>query len=123
MQYRGVLSSDADGIFALLEEVAPEIPVRLNTPEARATMFRRVVQCCRSEGSCVGVDSAGRIVGFLLAEPDEMERFHHDNRALHLPYGGVAKARACLRVCPCRFATENVVRSMVREISRRQRAT
>jgi hypothetical protein len=92
LEYRGVVSSDADGIFAVMEEVAPEIPLRLDTPEARKVIFNQVVQCCKSEGSCVAVDNAGRIVGFLLAEPDELERFHHDNQALHLPYGGVAKS-------------------------------
>jgi hypothetical protein len=92
LKYRGVVSSDADGIFAVLEEVAPEIPLRLDTPKAREAIFSRVVKCCRSEGSCVAVDNAGRIVGFLLAEPDEMERFHHNDQALHLPYGGVAKS-------------------------------
>jgi hypothetical protein len=52
----------------------------------------RAMQCCSSRESCVAVDHAGRIVGFLLAELDKMERFHYDNQALHLPYGGVTKS-------------------------------
>jgi hypothetical protein len=40
----------------------------------------------------VAVDHAGHIVGFLLAELDKMERLHHDNQALQLPYGGVTKS-------------------------------
>jgi hypothetical protein len=45
LEYRGVVSSDADGIFAVMEEVAPEIPLRLDTPEARKVIFNQVVQC------------------------------------------------------------------------------
>ena len=92
LEYRLAVSSDLEGIFVVLEEVAPEIPLQLDTPKAREIVFSRVVQCCSCEKSCVAVDHAGRVVGFLLAEPDKMERFHHDNQALHLPYGGVTKS-------------------------------
>ena len=90
--YRLAVSNDAKGIFVVLEEVAPEIPLQLDTSKAREIIFSRVVQCCSSEESCVAVDHAGRIIGFLLAEADKIERFHHDNKALHLPYGGVTKS-------------------------------
>jgi hypothetical protein len=91
LEYRLAVSSDAERIFVVLEEVAPEIPLQL-TPKAREIIIGRAVQCCSSKESCVAVDHAGRIVAFLLAEPDKMERFHHDNQALHLPYGGVTKS-------------------------------
>jgi hypothetical protein len=92
LEYRLAVSGDATGIFVVLEEVAPEIPLQLDTPKAREIIFRRVVQCCSGEESCVAVDHACRVVGFLFAEPDKMERFHHDNQAFHLPYGGVTKS-------------------------------
>jgi hypothetical protein len=92
LEYRFAVSSDAEGIFVVLEEVAPEIPLQFDTPKAREIVFSRVVQCCGYEESCVAVDHAGRVVGFVLTEPDMMERFHRDNQALHLPYGGVTKS-------------------------------
>lgn len=92
LEYRFAVSSDAEEIFVVLEEVAPEIPLQLDTLKAREIVFNRLVQCCSGEESYVAVDRAGRVVGFLLAEPDNMERFHHDNQALHLPYGGVFKS-------------------------------
>jgi len=90
LEYRPALSTDADGILAVLEEVAPEIPLPL-TAQAREIIRARVVKCCSSEQSCVAVDHAGGVVGFLLAEPDQKERLHHDHQALHLPYSGVTK--------------------------------
>jgi ribosomal protein S18 acetylase RimI-like enzyme len=91
VEYRPPRSTDADGILAVLEEVAPEIPLPL-TAKAREIIRARVVQCCSSQQSCVAVDPADRVVGFLLAEPDKKERLHHDNQALHLPYAGVTKS-------------------------------
>jgi hypothetical protein len=91
LEYRLAVSSDVEWIFGVLEEVAPEIPLQL-TAKAREIIISRAVQCCNFKESCVAVDHASRIVGFLLAEPDKMERFYHDNQALHLPYGGVTKS-------------------------------
>jgi GNAT superfamily N-acetyltransferase len=34
-------------------------------------------------------DGKGAVAGFILVEPDEMERFHRNNCALHLRYAGV----------------------------------
>jgi len=90
LEYRLTVSTDVDGILAVLEEVAPDIPVHL-TPKAREIIRSRIGQCCSTEQSCVAVDHAGRVVGFLLGEPDKKERLHHDNQALHLPYSGVTK--------------------------------
>jgi hypothetical protein len=74
LEYRLAVSNDAEGIFVVLEEVAPEIPLQL-TAKAREIIIRRAVQCCSSGESFVAVDHGGRIVGFLLAEPDKWERF------------------------------------------------
>ena len=74
----------------MLAEVAPEVPLPL-TPKAREIIHARVVQCCHTEQSWVAVDPSGRVVGFVLAEPDKMPRLHHGNHALHLPCRGVTK--------------------------------
>lgn len=38
-------------------------------------------------------DGRGVVAGFILVEPDEMERFQRNNGALHLAYAGVAKSQ------------------------------
>lgn len=85
--------NDAPGIFAVLDEVAPEIPVILDTKERREGVSNKVKKCVASGESWVAIDDDGRVVAFLLVEPDKMERFHRDNQALHLPYAGVTKSR------------------------------
>jgi hypothetical protein len=83
---------DASAILAILVEVAREIPV-LTAPEARWTLLAtRVDATCRAGLSRVAIDDRGAVVGFLLVEPDQAERFLSDNGALHLPYAGVARA-------------------------------
>jgi hypothetical protein len=91
LECRVATLNDAAQILSILEEVAPEIPVALDNPEAREVVISRIKQCCSFGETCVAANRTNRIVGFLLVEPEEMERFLHDNQALHLPYGGVTK--------------------------------
>jgi len=82
---------DAAGIFAVLGEVAPEIPLLMDTSERREGVSRIIDKCITTDESWVAKDGRGVVAGFILVEPDEMERFQHDNHALHLCYAGVAK--------------------------------
>ena len=50
-------------------------------------------ECISSGESWVAIDEKGRVTGFLLVEPDKLERFHRDNQALHVRYAGVAKSQ------------------------------
>jgi hypothetical protein len=52
-----------------------------------------VKECADSGESWVAIDDSGCITGFLLVEPDKMERFHRDNQALHLRYAAVVKSQ------------------------------
>jgi hypothetical protein len=84
---------DTPGIFAVLPEAAPEIPVRLDAKERREAVSNMVKECAVSGESWVAIADTGCITGFLLVEPDKMERFHRDNQALHLRYAAVAKSQ------------------------------
>ena len=84
--------NDAAGIFRVLTEVAPEIPLLIDTKERQKAVSSIVDKCIAAGELCVATDGGGMITGFILVGPDEMERFHHDNQALHLRYAGVAKA-------------------------------
>ena len=76
----------------MLEEVAPEIPVHLDTPEQKELFFERVQTTCASREVWIALDRDKQIVGFLMAEPDKKERSFRDNQALELSYGGVKKS-------------------------------
>ena len=74
-RYRLATTDDASAIFAVLEEVAPEIPVRLDTQ-------RTCIQEGIGSGNAwIALDRDNQVVGFLMAEPDR--------EALELSYGGV----------------------------------
>ncbi len=95
-KYRVANGDDETDILAVLEEVAPEIPVSLDTPAHQEAIKAIIVECCASGDSWVAVDADDTIVGFALAKPDVMERFHHGNNALSLRYIGVNKnSRQC----------------------------
>jgi hypothetical protein len=91
-EYRVASGDDAIGIFTVLQQVAPEIPLSLDTPELQETMQAIVAECCASGESLVALDADGTVVGFVLAKPDRLERFLHKNQALSLRYIGVNKS-------------------------------
>ena len=84
---------DANGIFTVLQEVAPEIPLSLDTPEHQQSIQSIIAECCDCGDSWVAVDADGTIVGVVLAKPDRLKRFHHENKALSLRYVGVTGIR------------------------------
>jgi hypothetical protein len=90
-EYRVANGDDAVGILTVLQEVAPEIPLSLDTSEHQEAMQPIIAECCASGESLVAVDADGTVVGFVLAKPDRLERFFHKNQALSLRYIGVSK--------------------------------
>lgn len=90
---RVAVADDAAGIFRVLAEVAPEIPVLIDTCERRNGVSRIIDNCVATGESWVAIDSNNRISGFLLVEPDQIERFQRGNQALHLSYAGVTKSQ------------------------------
>jgi predicted N-acetyltransferase YhbS len=90
--YRAATDDDEDGIWTVLQEVAPEVPVLLDTPERQEAIQGIIGDCCAGGDSLVAVDANGTVVGFVLAKPDRLERFFKRNQALSLRYVGVSKA-------------------------------
>ena len=86
-EYRVAFPSDANSILTVLKEVAPEIPVALDTQDKLARLITAIVQCCVSKETWVACDADGSIVGVVLAEPNRKER----DGSIRLPYVGVSK--------------------------------
>jgi hypothetical protein len=62
-------------------EVAPEIPVRVDTCHRKRLLFKRIHIACFYRSVWIARDSDNQAVGFLMAESD--------GRRLDLSYGGV----------------------------------
>src|SRR5437764_2726983 len=90
--YRPAVIDEAADILAVLIEIAPEIPVQVEPLEREEALYALIRNCARSGESWVATDEAGRIVGFILAEPDQVRRHYAEHEILELHYGGVVKS-------------------------------
>jgi ribosomal protein S18 acetylase RimI-like enzyme len=91
--YRPARLDEAADILAVLIEIAPEIPVQVEPLEREEALYALVRNCARSGESWVAVDEAGRILGFLLAEPDQVRRHYAEHEIFELHHGGVVKSQ------------------------------
>ena len=82
--------ADAAEIHALLLALAPEIPLRIERLEDEERLYALTRNCTRSGESWLACDAAGRIVGFVLAEPAQLRRHYAEGEALELRYAGIA---------------------------------
>ncbi|HEV2189817.1 MAG TPA: GNAT family N-acetyltransferase [Stellaceae bacterium] len=87
LAYRPAVIGDAADIHALLLKVADEIPVLVDTLEREEALYAIVRNCVRTGESWVAEDG-GNIIGFLLVEPNQLERFWGENEVLDLRYAG-----------------------------------
>jgi len=90
--YRLATTKEASAIFDVLEVVAPEIPVRLDTPDRKALLFERIQAGIDSNYVWIALDCNNQVVGFLLAEPG--------SNALDLSYGGVRTSHRGQHIFP-----------------------
>jgi GNAT superfamily N-acetyltransferase len=100
---------DAAGIFSVLAEAAPEIPLLIDTAERREAIAYIINYCITTGEPLVATVSGGAVAGVILVEPDEIEQFQHDNHALHLRYVGVTKA----------YRQQGIFRSLVKQVMKR----
>ena len=96
--YRPAELGEAAEILAVLLEVAPEIPISIETLEQEEALYALIRNCARSGESWVAVDEAGQIVGFLLVELNQARRHYAEHEVLELRYGGVAAAHRHQRI-------------------------
>jgi GNAT superfamily N-acetyltransferase len=90
--YRPARLDEAADILAVLIEIAPEIPAQVEPLEREEALYALIRNCARSGESWIALGAAGRIVGFLLAEPDQVRRHYAEHEILELRHGGVIKS-------------------------------
>ena len=88
--YRQAKVEDAADIHALLLALAPEIPVLVDTLEREEALYALIRACGRSGESWVALNEGERIVGFVLVDPELLERHYAEHEILELRYAGVA---------------------------------
>jgi GNAT superfamily N-acetyltransferase len=90
ISYRQARVEDAADIHALLLRLAPEIPLLVHTLEREEALYALIRACGRSGESWVALDERERIIGFVLVDPELLERHYAEYEILDLRYAGVA---------------------------------
>jgi GNAT superfamily N-acetyltransferase len=80
---------DAAEVLALLLELAPEIPLTIDTLEREEALYAQIRTCARSGESWVACDAGGRIAGVALAERAERGRHYAEHEVVELHYAAV----------------------------------
>ena len=88
--YRLARIEDAAEIHALLLRLAPEIPLLVDTLEREEALYALIRNCGRVGESWVALDEEERIVGFVLIDPEVLERHYAEHEIFDLRYAGVA---------------------------------
>ena len=88
--YRPALLDDTGEIHDLLLRLAADIPLLVDTLEREEALYALVRNCARSGESWVARDTAGRIVGVALVEPNQLGRHYAEHEMLDLRHAAVA---------------------------------
>lgn len=86
--YRPALIEEAPDILAMIKTLADEIPLRLERLEDEEALYRVIRNCARSGESWVATDGQA-IVGAILVEQNETDRFWGEQEALEIRHAGV----------------------------------
>ena len=93
--FRTARPSDSSAVFRALTEIAPEIPVLLDTAERQRRICDLVDGCCAGRSSWVSLDDGGSVVGFLLGRTCSTDMPGMEFSGMELLYGGVLPAHRC----------------------------
>ena len=88
--YRQARIEDAPDIHALLLRLAPEIPLLVDTLEREEELYALIRNCGRVGESWVALDEEERIIGFVLVDPEQLERHYAEHEIFDLRYAGIA---------------------------------
>ena len=88
--YRQARVEDAPDIHELLLRLAPEIPLLVDTLEREEALYALIRNCGRVGESWVALDEEEHIIGFVLVDPEVLERHYAEHEILDLRYAGIA---------------------------------
>ena len=88
--YRPARVEDAAEVHALLLRLAPEVPLLVDTLEREEALYALIRNCGRVGESWVALDAEERIIGFVLVDPEVLERHYAEHEIFDLRYAGVA---------------------------------
>jgi GNAT superfamily N-acetyltransferase len=88
--YRQARVEDAPDIHALLLRLAPEIPLLVDTLEREEALYALIRNCGRVGESWVALDEEERIIGFVLIDPEVIERHYAEHEIFDLRHAGIA---------------------------------
>jgi ribosomal protein S18 acetylase RimI-like enzyme len=86
--YRPAQLEEAPDILAMIKPLAEEIPLRLERLEQEEALYRVIRTCARSGESWVATDG-DMIVGVILIQQNETDRFWGEHEALEIRHAGV----------------------------------
>jgi GNAT superfamily N-acetyltransferase len=86
--YRPARLEEAPDILAVMKALADEIPLRLDRLEHEEALYRAIRTCARSGESWVATDGDA-IVGVILVQQNETDRFWGEHEALEIRHAGV----------------------------------
>jgi hypothetical protein len=90
-KHLGRKKANVEAVFAILNEIAPEIPLRLDTIERQHKIKKLVEDCCQYEPCWVCLDEGGKVIGFLLTKRCSIEIPRLEFNGLELLYGGMKR--------------------------------
>ena len=90
LTYRPAALDDAAEIHDLLLKLAPEIPLLVDTLAREEALYALVRNCGRSGESWIALGDQAHIVGFVLVDPEVLERHYAEYEILELRYVGVS---------------------------------
>jgi hypothetical protein len=85
----------SSAVFRVLTEIAPEIPVALDTAEKQGRIRDLLDGACASQTSWVALDGSDSVVGFLVGQTYSTDMPGMEFSGVELLYGGVLKAHRC----------------------------
>jgi len=81
---------DLKEIWGLVRQVAPSIPVDLESNLTQENILTELMACCTSGLSPVAVDKDKAIVGAVLARRDDFDWGFLNGKAVHISYAAIA---------------------------------
>jgi hypothetical protein len=98
MSVRAAHPWESSAVFSVLTEIAPEIPLRLDSEERHRPVRELVDRACGSQMSWVSLDDGDNVVGFLIGQVRSTDTPGMEFSGVELLYGGVLPAhRGCGR--------------------------